>query len=162
MNIIRLARRQKRIELVVIDYLQLIRVNTAQKSFEKLETITRAMKRLAKELRIPIVLLAQLNRKSEDREDSVPRLTDVKGGGSAEEDGDVVVLLHRPSYYDAKNRPGEADLMIEKNRHGKRKAVVKLGFEESKTRFVPYGERSLQCSDYFADEYEPEQKEMFA
>ena len=76
------------------------------------------LKFLAKDLDIPVIALAQLNRGVEQREDKRPRLSDLRESGAIEQDADIVMFLHRPEAYDPEDRPGEADLIIAKNRHG--------------------------------------------
>lgn len=119
------ARRMKRkhgLALLVIDYLQLIEPDDSKREETRereVATITRKLKGLAKELEIPIVLLAQLNRGVESREDKRPRLADLRESGAIEQDADVVMFLHRPEAYDPEDRPGECDVIVSKNRRGK-------------------------------------------
>ncbi len=116
------ARRLKRrhdIKIVIIDYLQLIEAEEKNVSREQqISTITRRLKFLAKDLSIPVIALAQLNRGVEQREDKRPRLADLRESGAIEQDADVVMFLHRPDAYDPSDRPGEADLIVAKNRSG--------------------------------------------
>lgn len=117
-----ISRRMKRrfdIKLVIIDYLQLIESDDKNLPREQqISTITRRLKFLAKDLRVPVIALAQLNRGVETREDKRPRLADLRESGAIEQDADIVMFLHRPDAYDPEDRPGEADLLIAKNRHG--------------------------------------------
>lgn len=119
------ARRMKRkhgLELLIIDYLQLIEPDDSKREETRereVATITRKLKGLAKELEIPIVLLAQLNRGVESREDKRPRLADLRESGAIEQDADLVMFLHRPEAYDPEDRPGECDVIVSKNRRGK-------------------------------------------
>lgn len=116
------ARRLKRrhdLKIVIIDYLQLIESEEKNVSREQqISTITRRLKFLAKDLAIPVIALAQLNRAVEQREDKRPRLADLRESGAIEQDADVVMFLHRPDAYDPSDRPGEADLIVAKNRSG--------------------------------------------
>jgi replicative DNA helicase len=116
------SRRLKRrfgIGLVIIDYLQLIESDDRNLPREQqISTITRRLKFLAKDLSIPVIALAQLNRGVEQREDKRPRLADLRESGAIEQDADIVMFLHRPEAYDPEDRPGEADLIIAKNRNG--------------------------------------------
>lgn len=105
------ARRQKRregLDLLIVDYLGLIKPSDprAQK-VHQIEEITTGLKRLAKELRIPVVLLAQLNRGVEARDDKRPGLADLRDSGSIEQDADVVLMLYRAEYYLAKEEPDD-------------------------------------------------------
>lgn len=105
--------------LVVIDYLQLIESDDKGLPREQqIASITRRLKFLAKDLDIPVIALAQLNRGVEQREDKRPKLSDLRESGAIEQDADIVMFLHRPAAYDPEDRPGEADLIIAKNRGG--------------------------------------------
>ena len=117
-----ISRRLKRrfdIKIIIIDYLQLIESDDKNMPREQqVSTITRRLKFLAKDLRVPVIALAQLNRGVESREDKRPRLADLRESGAIEQDADIVMFLHRPDAYDPEDRPGEADLIMAKNRHG--------------------------------------------
>jgi replicative DNA helicase len=124
------ARRMKRevgLGAIFIDYLQLMNDDAGNLSkndgrTQEMSNISRQLKAVAKELEVPIFALAQLNRGVEARAEKIPRMSDLRESGSIEQDADVVVLLNRPEYYsiDKNNpvRPGEADIIIAKNRHG--------------------------------------------
>lgn len=117
--IARRLKRRSQLDIVIIDYLQLI--ETEDKTMpreQQIASITRRLKFLAKDLDIPVIALAQLNRGVEQREDKRPRLSDLRESGAIEQDADIVMFLHRPEAYDPEDRPGEADLIIAKNRHG--------------------------------------------
>lgn len=120
-QIIRKECRQYHTKMVIIDYLQLIEglpgVRYATKD-QMIGDITREIKLLANELRVPILLLAQLNREIEKRPDKRPKLSDLRDSGSIEQDADVVMFLHRPETDDPEDQPGVAVLSIPKNRHG--------------------------------------------
>jgi len=117
-----IARRLKRrhgLGIIIIDYLQLIEPEDKNVGREQqISSITRRLKFLAKDLDVPVVALAQLNRGVEQREDKRPRLADLRESGAIEQDADIVMFLHRPEAYDPEDRPGEADLIVAKNRHG--------------------------------------------
>jgi replicative DNA helicase len=117
-----ISRRLKRrsdIGIVIIDYLQLIEAEDKNLPREQqISSITRRLKFLSKELHIPVVALGQLNRGVEQREDKRPRLADLRESGAIEQDADIVMFLHRPDAYEPDDRPGEADLIVAKNRHG--------------------------------------------
>jgi replicative DNA helicase len=117
-NARRLQRRQG-IDLVVIDYLQLIEPeNRRDPRQEQVAQISRRLKFLAKELAIPVVALAQVNRSSEDRQDHRPRLADLRESGSIEQDADTVMLLHRPDRYEPGQHEGIIEVIIGKQRNG--------------------------------------------
>jgi replicative DNA helicase len=95
-----------------------------------------SLKAIAREFRIPVVMLCQLNRGPEHRADKRPYLSDARESGSVENDSDVAILIHRPDHYDAESpRAGEADLIVDKNRNGPR-ATVTVGFQGHYARFV--------------------------
>jgi replicative DNA helicase len=107
------------IKLVVIDYLQLIEPeNRRDPRQEQVAQISRRLKYLAKELDIPVVALAQVNRASEDRQDHRPRLSDLRESGSIEADADAVLLLHRPDRYEPGQHEGIIEVIVAKNRNG--------------------------------------------
>jgi replicative DNA helicase len=107
------------LRLVVIDYLQLIEPdNRRDPRQEQVAQISRRLKFLAKELNIPVVALAQVNRSSEERQDHRPRLADLRESGSIEQDSDVVMLLHRPDRYEPGQNEGVVEVIVGKNRNG--------------------------------------------
>ena len=145
MEVRAIARRLKtkhEIELIVIDYLQLLRSPTKKASDNRQIEITEisgGIKGLAKELKIPIIVVAQLNRQPEQREGGKPRLSDLRESGSIEQDADVVGLLVRPEYYakddDEKDEhEGKAELLIAKQRNGPT-GEIPLTFVKRFTRF---------------------------
>jgi replicative DNA helicase len=107
------------IRLVVIDYLQLIEPeNRRDPRQEQVAQTSRRLKFLAKELDIPVMALAQVNRASEDRQDHRPRLADLRESGSIEQDADTVLMLHRPEMYEPGQHEGTVELIIAKQRNG--------------------------------------------
>ncbi len=132
------ARRLKRrfgLSIIIIDYLQLIEPEEkAAPREQQVSLITRRLKYLSKELNVPVIALAQLNRGVELREDKRPRLADLRESGSIEQDADVVMFLHRPALYDPEDRPGEAELIVAKNRHGPT-GIVSLSWLSESMRF---------------------------
>ncbi len=132
------SRRVKRkydIALIIIDYLQLIEPEDKRISREQqVAQITRRLKKLAKDLDLPIIALAQLNRGVEMRTEKQPRLADLRESGSIEQDADKVLFLHRPEAYDPEDHPGEAEVIVAKNRNG-RTGVVTLAWIAESMRF---------------------------
>jgi len=125
------------LRLVVIDYLQLMssprRVENRQ---QEVSELSRSLKLLAKELNVPVVALAQLNRGPELRTDKRPLLADLRESGSIEQDSDLVILLHREDAYEPESpRAGEADLIVAKHRNGPT-ATVTVAFQGHYSRFV--------------------------
>jgi replicative DNA helicase len=137
----RLRQQEGALDLVVIDYLQLM---TGPKSGGKTENrtqevsaISRGLKALAKELGVPVVALSQLSRGSEQRQgDKKPLLSDLRESGSIEQDADVVAFIHREEYYDRENEDlkGKAEIIIAKQRNGPT-GTVKLAYLADFTRF---------------------------
>ncbi len=110
------------LDMIVIDYLQLIasdRASSNASEFDKVTKISRSLKLLARELEVPVIALSQLSRSVEQREDKHPGMADLRSSGSIEQDADIVMFLYRDDYYNkASERKGEADLIIAKNRSG--------------------------------------------
>lgn len=131
----RRLKQQVGLSLVVIDYLQLM---TSGKKIEsrqqEVSEFSRALKLLAKELEIPVVAVAQLNRGPEQRTDKKPMIADLRESGSLEQDADVIILLHRPDYYNKDERAGEADIIVAKHRNGET-ATLPVAFQGHYARF---------------------------
>lgn len=110
------------LDMIVIDYLGLMEVPTSGRRSDSRQNdvseLSRGIKILAKELGVPIIVLSQLNRNAEERQDGKPKVSDLRESGSLEQDADIVFLIHRPEAVDENNRPGEADLIIGKHRGG--------------------------------------------
>jgi replicative DNA helicase len=125
LNMLRIAANARRLKLrhhiraVIVDYLQLIEPDNRRDSRqEQVAAISRRLKHLARELRIPVVALAQVNRSSEDRQDHKPRLADLRESGGIEQDADTVMLLHRPEMYEPGQHEGTVEVMVAKQRNG--------------------------------------------
>jgi replicative DNA helicase len=126
---------RENVGLIIIDYLQLMQWSgRADNRQQEISEISRSLKSLARELRIPVVALSQLSRAVETRADHRPQLSDLRESGAIEQDADVVVLLLREEYYDPKKRPGEAEVIIAKQRNGP-VGKVRLAFISEYTRF---------------------------
>ncbi len=146
------ARRMKSqygIELIVIDYLQLMNYTKFARDGRQRETmaISGAVKAMAKELEVPVIVLSQLSRATEGRGDNVPKLSDLRDSGAIEQDADVVLLLYRPSYYakgDDRNVDNLAVVDVAKYRHGST-GEVRMNFIREYTRFE---DRSEQDDSY--------------
>lgn len=130
---------QRGLKLLVVDYLQLVEVphQKGESREQQVGRISRRLKTLARELGVGVLALAQLNRQAEQRDGHRPRLSDLRDSGQIEQDADVVLLLHRPDYYDKDDRPGEADLIVAKNRNGAT-GTIRLVFKKHLTRFEPF------------------------
>lgn len=138
------ARRLKEaynIGFIVIDYLQLLGGSGALRSMEnrqnEISEISRMLKNLARELNIPVLCAAQLSRKVEERQGHRPMMSDLRESGSLEQDSDIVMFLLRREYYDPYDKPGLAEVIVAKNRHG---AVgsVHLAFRKEIAQFANY------------------------
>lgn len=138
------ARRMKEthgIGLLIIDYLQLISGSGSFRGQEnrqnEISEISRMLKNLARELNIPVLCLSQLSRKVEERQGHRPMMSDLRESGSIEQDSDLVMFLLRREYYDPLDKPGMAELIIAKNRHG---AVgsINLTYRKEIAQFVNY------------------------
>ena len=151
------ARRIKRLfglDMIIVDYIQLMRGPTINKDgrVQEISQITQGLKAIAKELSIPVVALSQLSRQVEQRDDHKPQLSDLRESGSIEQDADVVMFVYRESYYLQRKEPREAtvehaewqakmnevahlaEIIIGKQRHGP-VGKVTLEFEEQFTKF---------------------------
>ncbi|KXK00042.1 MAG: primary replicative DNA helicase [Acidobacteria bacterium OLB17] len=133
----RLIAEQKALDLIVVDYLQLMGGSKRTESRQQeVSQISRELKALAKELDVPVVALSQLSRASESRNPPTPVLSDLRESGSIEQDADVVGFIYRPEYYDRNNESlaGLAELIIAKQRNGPT-GTVNLAFIKEHTRF---------------------------
>ncbi len=138
----RKLKREKQLDLIIIDYLQLMHTkdNNYQNRATELANMTRDLKFLAKELNVPIIALSQLNREVESRPNKRPLLADLRESGAIEQDADLVLLVYRDEYYkpDSKNK-GLAEVNVAKHRNGETK-TIKLVFAHQYTRFDNYAD----------------------
>ncbi len=150
----RRLKRQRGLDLVVVDYIQLLQGSSKRSDnrVQEVTEITTSLKALAKELNVPVIALSQLSRQVESRDDKRPQLSDLRESGSIEQDADVVMFVYREEYYLANKEPrpgtpehvkwhtemelahGKAEVIIGKQRHGPT-GTVELQFEGSVTRF---------------------------
>jgi replicative DNA helicase len=142
------------LDMIVIDYLQLMAASAPggkryENRTQEVSAISRGLKAIAKELRVPVVALSQLSRAPETRggKDSEPKLSDLRESGSIEQDADVVMFLYRPDYYNREDPDvqGKAKLIIAKQRNGPTD-TIQLAFIKSSTRF-----ETLDRSDWLKD-----------
>ena len=136
-------RRLRGVDLVIIDYLQLMSSAKAiNNRVQEISEITRNLKIMAKDINVPVICLSQLSRASEQRPDHKPMLSDLRDSGSIEQDADIVLFLYRDGYYADKGEAGEnaqvdlnsAECMVAKNRHGETN-TVKLHWQGEFMRF---------------------------
>lgn len=155
----RRLKRQKGLDLLIIDYIQLLSGSgrRSDNRVQEITEITTSLKALAKELNIPIIALSQLSRQVESRDDKRPQLSDLRESGSIEQDADVVLFVYREEYYLQNKEPkigtpdyekwqldmslvhGKAEVIIGKQRHGPT-GTIKLQFDASVTRFADLAE----------------------
>ncbi|MEQ1650775.1 MAG: replicative DNA helicase, partial [Hyphomicrobiaceae bacterium] len=165
----RKLKRQKGLDVLIVDYLQLLSGSSKSSQANRVQEITEittGLKALAKELSVPLIALSQLSRQVEQREDKRPQLSDLRESGSIEQDADVVMFVYREEYYIERTKPsegtaefqewmvkmqavaGKAECIIGKQRHGP-VGTCQLGFEGMYTRFF----------DLAKDQYMPERYE---
>jgi replicative DNA helicase len=134
----RRLKQQHDIKVIMIDYLQLMDNPGPESRQQQISEISRGIKAVARELRVPVIALSQLNRATEGREGHRPRMSDLRESGSIEQDADVVALLHREDYYHEADPNWEpthvAEVIIAKQRNGPT-GTVKLTFDKSTTTF---------------------------
>ncbi|TCO14216.1 replicative DNA helicase [Camelimonas lactis] len=163
----RRLKRQRGLDLLIVDYLQLLTGSTKKgdNRVQEMTEITTGMKALAKELQVPIIALSQLSRQVESRDDKRPQLSDLRESGSIEQDADVVLFVYRDEYYLKMKEPkpgseehfkwqaemdqahGKAEVIIGKQRHGPT-GTVQLAFEAEITRFS-----NLAQVDHLPEQY---------
>jgi len=155
-------KRQRGLDVIVIDYIQLMQGSSAKASQNRVQEITEittGLKALAKELGVPIIALSQLSRQVESRDDKRPQLSDLRESGSIEQDADVVLFVYREEYYLKNKEPkfgteeyvkweaemnearGKAEVIVAKQRHGPT-GTVQIGFQGEFTRFFDLAEDS--------------------
>ncbi|MEZ5810987.1 MAG: replicative DNA helicase [Rhizobiaceae bacterium] len=158
----RRLKRQRGLDVLIIDYVQLMQgssARAAQNRVQEITEITTGLKALAKELNVPIIALSQLSRQVESRDDKRPQLSDLRESGSIEQDADVVLFVYREEYYLKNREPkpgteeyfkweadmnetrGKAEVIVAKQRHGPT-GTVPMGFQGEFTRFFDLAEDS--------------------
>jgi replicative DNA helicase len=135
----RLKAEEKGLDLIVVDYLQLMSGSKRTESRQQeVSQISRELKALAKELNVPVVALSQLSRAAESRNPPIPMMSDLRESGSIEQDADVVAFIYREDYYNpTEENMGKAELIIAKQRNGPT-GTVNLAFLKEFTRFENY------------------------
>ena len=141
-------RRIKDLGLIVIDYLQLMQSDNKKQNDSRVNDvadISRNLKLMAKDLKVPIICCAQLSRGPESRTDKRPMLSDLRDSGAIEQDADVVMFLYRDEYYDNSDKNGDiqntAEIIVAKNRHGST-SNVKMGWLGKFTKFTTLSDRT--------------------
>ena len=138
------------LSLIIVDYLQLMRGRgNAERREQEISEISRSLKGLAKELRVPVIALSQLNRGVETRTgNKKPTLADLRESGAIEQDADVIIFLYRDEVYnrDSNDNKGKAEIIIAKQRNGPT-GTINLSFISHCTRFVDYSDREYHDMD---------------
>ena len=126
------------IGLIIVDYLQLMNAGMRRQENrqQEISEISRSLKGLARELKVPVIVCSQLNREVESRPGRRPQLSDLRESGAIEQDADVVMLLARPEFYDPNDHPGIVFVILAKQRNGPT-GEVQLAFLKEYTRFEP-------------------------
>jgi replicative DNA helicase len=152
----RRLQRQKGLDLIIVDYLQLVTTSSSRRNdgrVQEVSEVAQGLKALAKDLDVPVLALAQLSRKVEDRDDKRPQLADLRESGAIEQDADVVMFIYREEYYLERKKPGKieldkfaewqnemervhglAEVIVGKQRHGPTD-TIELQFDANITRF---------------------------
>ncbi|MCL0036755.1 replicative DNA helicase [Thermodesulfovibrionales bacterium] len=137
------------LSLIVVDYLQLMRsMGKFERREQEISDISRSLKALAKELKVPVIALSQLNRAVEQRGEKRPTLADLRESGALEQDADVIIFLYRDEFYN-KNNPsnkGKAELIVAKQRNGPT-GIVNLTYLADSTKFVDFTDLSYETEE---------------
>ena len=147
-------KRQHNVSAIFVDYIQLMKEEGKGNREQEISRISGGLKSLAKELNIPVIALAQLSRKVEERNDKRPKLSDLRESGAIEQDADMVQMLYRPDYYNKEmddenlldKYPGaNTEVIINKNRHG---SIGKIGiyFDANKVKFMDVAELNKELT----------------
>jgi replicative DNA helicase len=144
--------REKKLGLIIVDYLQLMRGSgAAQNREQEISEISRSLKALAKELTVPVLAISQLNRRVEDRNDKTPQLSDLRESGAIEQDADVIAFIYREAAYNTKSDDNTATITVAKQRNGPTGDIT-LTFLREFTRFEDYSGRDEEFYEDAAEE----------
>lgn len=136
-------KRRENIDLIIVDYLQLMEYRGQENRNQEISGISRTLKQVARELHVPVIALSQLSRKVEEREDKRPMMSDLRESGAIEQDADMIIFLYRDGYYRRHDGMAETedvtDVIIAKQRNGP-VGTVTLRFDKTIGRFVDHGD----------------------
>jgi replicative DNA helicase len=156
----RKLKKEKGVEFVAVDYLQMLRSPVRKSSRqEEVAEISRNLKALAKELSIPVLALAQLSRQVEQRSDKRPQLADLRESGQIEQDADLILFLHRPEYYKKNPSPEEkgiAEIIVAKQRQGPT-GIIKVAFIKDFAKFASLATPPQEAETEIFEEESPEE-----
>jgi len=151
------------VQCVFVDYLQLMTAPKSESREREISFISQSLKQIAKELNIPVVALAQLNRSVESRTDKRPMLSDLRESGSIEQDADVVMFVNRPEQYktmayeDGSSTEGTGELIIGKQRNGPT-GTVRVAFDKRCARFdnleLGYEEKPMEINSGWEEDFD--------
>lgn len=136
----RRLKKDQKLGLIIVDYLQLMREKGGAESREQeISAISRSLKALSKELHIPVIALSQLNRRVEERQNKRPQLADLRESGAIEQDADVIIFIYRDEVYNEdSNDKGVAEIIVGKQRNGPSGRTIKLAFIDKFTNFESF------------------------
>jgi replicative DNA helicase len=140
---------RENVGMIVLDYLQLMHGHSRgddANRVQEVSAISRALKGLARELKLPVLAISQLSRAPEQRPDKRPLLSDLRESGSIEQDSDIVMFIFRPDYYKPDEKPGIAEVIVAKHRNGPT-GTVELKFRKELTRFENLERRRPELED---------------
>jgi replicative DNA helicase len=128
----RLFNKEKALDMIVVDYLQLMGMADAESRQQEIAAISRSLKELGREMRCPVIALSQLNRALENRKDHRPQMSDLRESGAIEQDADLILFLHREDYYSGEAAPGDygrtTEIIVGKQRNGRTGRIDLLFF----------------------------------
>jgi replicative DNA helicase len=142
--------RERGLDLIIVDYLQLMNggLGRNENRVQEISAISRGLKELAREINVPVLAAAQLSRAVEQRADKRPQLSDLRESGSIEQDADIVMFIYRDDMYDENSeRPNIADIIVAKHRNGPT-GVISLFFRKEVTQFIDSQKSNINLAEF--------------